>query len=62
MCKLVWLLVVVIVVWFWMWWSWILVVMLMVILPVINCAQLQKRSKVRLHNFLVGLMVILEGV
>ena len=26
------------------------------------CAQLQKRSKVRLHEFLVGLMVVLEGV
>jgi len=25
-----------------------------------NCAQLQKRSKVRLHAFLVGLMVILD--
>jgi len=27
---------------------------------VLNCA-LQKRSKVRLHRFLVGLLVILEG-
>jgi len=29
-------------------------------LPVLYCA-LQKRSKVRLHRFLVGLLVILEG-
>jgi len=27
---------------------------------VLNCAQLHKRSKVRLHEFLVGLMVILD--
>jgi len=27
----------------------------------LNCAQLQKRNKVWLHEFLVGLMVILEG-
>jgi len=32
-----------------------------VILQVLNCAQLQKRSKLRLHGFLVGLMVILDG-
>lgn len=30
-------------------------------LHVLNSTQLQKRSKVRLHGFLVGLMIILEG-
>ncbi|RHN48766.1 hypothetical protein MtrunA17_Chr7g0267271 [Medicago truncatula] len=37
------------------------VVFVVVILLVLNCAQLQKRNKVRLHRFLVGLMVILDG-
>ncbi|KEH18352.1 transmembrane protein, putative [Medicago truncatula] len=39
----------------------VFLVLVVVILLVLNCAQLQKRSKVRLPGFLVGLMVILDG-